>query len=240
MFYVKEGKDMSMFKRSVLSQSLIAALMYFYSVQTFSGGVSERNHESRKHISANGQTVHQLSLDDVLPSSKTTLISNTKQESKSLSEPILIRVTGYSGFETDADSKSEVKRLQALRASKLDAYRALAERVYGLSISGKTVVKDFMLQEDSFAVALNSHVRGARVVSVNEKKGVGFETVLELMLPGDFNDCLNKVNAYKNGLNCLRPLPNTSLYHDAVNQTSVSNKPGSSTGRYHGSGYFLN
>lgn len=240
MFYVKEGKDMSIFKRSVLSQSFIAVFIFLCSAQTFSGGLAERSHESRKHMPVSGQTLHQLSLDDVLPSSKTMLISHSNQNKEPLVEPILIRVTGYSGYETEADSKSEAKRLLALRASKLDAYRALAERVYGLSISGKSVVKDFMLKEDRFSVALNSHVRGARVVSVNEKKGIGFETVLELLLPGNFDDCLNKVNAFKNGLNCLRPLPNTSLYYDTDEKNSANNKSNSSTGRYHGSGYFLN
>ena len=97
-------------------------------------------------------------------------------------------------------------------------------------------MKNFTLKEDHFAVALDSHVRGARVVSVNEKKGIGFETVLELMLPGNFDDCLNKVNNFKNGLNCLRPLPNTSLLLEEEDTKNTSY----STGRYQGSGYFLN
>ena len=188
---------MSIFK-TVRHPSLFVLLMMI-SGACFSGGVSERKHEARTHISTNGVETYQLSLDEVLPGSKSIFIAPSSDKLESKLEPILIRVTGYSAFEAESDAKSESKRLLTLRASKLDAYRSLAERVYGLSISGKSMVKDFVLKEDRFAVGLDSYIRGARVVSVNEKKGVGFETVLELILPGNFNDCLNKVNNFKNG-----------------------------------------
>lgn len=238
-YYFLEGKDMSIFK-TVLRPSLFVILLMVVSGTSFSGGLSERKHEATAHISTNGAETYQLSLDDVLPSSKSIFIAPSSGQAESKLEPILIRVTGYSAFEAEADAKSESKRLLALRASKLDAYRSLAERVYGLSISAKSMVKDFVLKEDRFAIGLDSYIRGARVVSINEKEGIGFETVLELILPGSFDDCLNKVNNFKNGLNCLRPLPNTSLYLDNDEITSEKSKPRSSSGRHHGSGYFLN
>lgn len=237
--YFLEGKDMSMFK-ALLSPTLFIILLMVISGACFSGGVSDRKHESRTHISTEGVETYQLSLDEVLPSSKSIFIKPSSHQAEVKQEPILIRVTGYSAFDAEVDVKSESKRLLALRASKLDAYRSLAERVYGLSISGKSMVKDFVLKEDRFAIGLDSYIRGARVVSVNEKKGIGFETVLELMLPGNFDDCLNKVNNFKNGLNCLRPLPNTSLYIGNDGTHSSTRKSKSSTGRHHGSGYFLN
>jgi hypothetical protein len=238
-YYFLEGKDMSIFK-ALLRPSLFIIVFMVLSGACFSGGVSERKHEAKSHISTNGVETYQLSLDEVLPSSTSIIITSSSDQTESKLDPILIRVTGYSAFDAEADAKSESKRLLALRASKLDAYRSLAERVYGLSIYGKSMVKDFVLKEDRFAVALDSYIRGARVVSVNEKQGIGFETVLELMLPGNFNDCLNKVNNFKNGLNCLRPLPNTSLYLGNDDTNSSKSKSRSSTGRHHGSGYFLN
>ena len=231
---------MSIFKQTMFCHSLFGLLLFSISVCSFSGGISERKHESKSHISSKDADIYQLSLDDVLPSSKSVLMMNSSQIAEPELEPILIRVTGYSSYDNEADAKSESKRLLALRSSKLDAYRALAERVYGLSVSGKSVVKDFILKEDSFVVALDSHVRGARVVSVNEKKGLGFETVLELILPSNFNDCLNKVNNFKNGLNCLRPLPNTSLFQVEDSVSSGNSRSEYKSGRHHGSGYFLN
>ena len=230
---------MSIFTLQRLRQSLFVLLMLSLSVHGFSGGILESKNQPKKPISTKSIKLYQQSLDDVLPSSKSILVTHSSEEAVSKLEPILIRVTGYSAFENEVDAKSEPKRLLALRASKLDAYRTLAERVYGLSISGNSMVKGFVLKEDRFAVALDSHVRGARVVSVNEKKGVGFETVLELTLPGNFDDCLNKVNSFKNGFNCLRPLPNASLFleDDDINPTNNSYRY--STGRHQSSGYFL-
>jgi len=122
-------------------------------------------------------------------------------------DPLLVRVTGYGAYAHKKDSKSESKRLMALRASKLDAYRALAERVYGTGISGSSTVHDFVMKHDSFGTVVDSYIRGARVVSISEDKGTGFETVLELLLPGNFKDCLSKVNNFRYGSECLRPLP---------------------------------
>lgn len=122
-------------------------------------------------------------------------------------EPLLVRVTGYGAYAYTKDSKSESKRLMAIRASKLDAYRALAERVYGTGISGSSKVNDFVMKHDSFGTVVDSYIRGARVVSISENKGAGFETVLELLLPGNFKDCLSKVNNFRYAAECMRPLP---------------------------------
>jgi len=141
-------------------------------------------------------------------------------------EPIVIRVTGYSAYEKTEDMTSEPKRLMALRASKLDAYRALAERVYGTGISGLSTVQDFVLKHDGFGTVVDSVIRGARVVSVSEKKGAGFETVLELLLPGNFHDCLNKTNSFRYGSNCLRPMTQNNVNRAMTTNSSARTKNG--------------
>lgn len=230
---------MSRFIRSQFNFTFFILLSVGLISNDLFAGQADRKNESRSHISTQNKTYTPLSLDDVLPSSQSIFIkpgSEIKQDKDSM----LIRVTGYSAFESEQDSKSESKRLLVQRASKLDAYRALSERVYGVSIKGQSTVKDFMLNEDRFSVGFDSFVRGARVVSINEKKGIGFETVLELILPGNFEDCLNKVNNFKNGLNCLRPLPNASLFLNNSSENMAlpdSKKP--ITKSYQGSGYFL-
>jgi hypothetical protein len=145
-----------------------------------------------------------------------------KEEAMPL-DSIVVRVTGYSAYEKTEDMTSEPKRLMALRASKLDAYRALAERVYGTGISGVSTVQDFVLKHDGFGTVVDSVIRGARVVSVSEKKGAGFETVLELLLPGNFQDCLNKTNSFRYGSNCLRPMTQSNVYRADSTMTTKSN-----------------
>jgi outer membrane protein FlgP len=119
--------------------------------------------------------------------------------------PVIVRVTGYGGYDAKAKNKAN-KRLMAIRASRLDAYRNLAERVYGFSVAGASTVKDFMLESDRFATSVDSVVRGARVVSISDNPATGIETVVELELPGDFQRCLNKVNNFKYHNDCLRPM----------------------------------
>jgi len=153
--------------------------------------------------------------------------SSYEQSDKKWEEPlnpIVIRVTGYSAYEKTEDMTSEPKRLMALRASKLDAYRALAERIYGTGISGMSTVQDFVLKHDGFGTVVDSVIRGARVVSVSEKKGAGFETVLELLLPGNFQDCLNKTNSFRYGSNCLRPITPNNSYR--ANSAMTTNSKG--------------
>ncbi|KZZ51886.1 LPP20 family lipoprotein, partial [Oleiphilus sp. HI0123] len=137
-------------------------------------------------------------------------VGTMKKEEKEPIEPIVVRVTGYGAYERKEDSESESKRLMAIRASKLDAYRTLAERLYGIGISGGSQVDEFVMKSDHYAAAVDSYVRGARVVSIIENKGRGFETVLEILLPGDFHDCINKMNNIKFGIDCHRPLPMAS------------------------------
>jgi hypothetical protein len=163
-------------------------------------------------------------------------IESVEEEFEEIFEPIVVRVTGYGAFEKKEDAKSESKRLMAIRASKLDAYRALAERVYGTGIVGSSSVQDFVLKHDGFGVVVDSFVRGARVVSIVENKEAGFETVLELLVPGNFQDCLNKVNSFKGGANCFRPLPASGNHSSARGQGSKS-RPSNNAMQ---SGYFLN
>jgi len=72
------------------------------------------------------------------------------------------------------------KRLMAMRASKLDAYRALAEQVYGVRVSGTSTVAALMAQNDSFRVYVDAFIRGAKVLSVTPMPDGNYETVLEL------------------------------------------------------------
>lgn len=124
--------------------------------------------------------------------------------------PTIIRVTGY-GLYDDKAKNSASKRLLAIRASRLDAYRNLAERVYGYSVTGTSSVKDFSLASDQFATSVDSVVRGARVVSISDNPKTGIETVVELELPGGFQSCLNKLNNFKHRLDCLRPITTAGL-----------------------------
>ena len=65
--------------------------------------------------------------------------------------PMTLRVVGYGATEVASKSKSDAqRRLLAIRAARMDAYRAMAERVYGMSVQGSTTVRDMVVQNDRF------------------------------------------------------------------------------------------
>lgn len=135
-------------------------------------------------------------------------------------DPIVIRVTGFGTYADAKDKGSERKRLMAMRASKLDAYRSLAERVYGTVLFGSSTVNDFVLENDQFRAVVDSYIRGAKVITMNELSGGSFETVLELVLEPQFRHCLTYSNHYKASGNCSLPIP---LGNDRSGDMNASN-----------------
>jgi hypothetical protein len=135
---------------------------------------------------------------------------NTASTMPAYQPPIIVRVTGYGAYDSNKDRLSEKKRLMAMRASKLDAYRALAERVYGTTITGNSTVRDFVLKEDGFRTMVDSVIRGAKVISVVDNNKGSFETLLELKLPPNFKDCITDVNRFRYNDDCRMPFPQTN------------------------------
>ena len=58
----------------------------------------------------------------------------------------------------------EDKRVRAILASKIDAYRELAEQVYGMRVSGRAELADQRLGIESTSGAVDGVIRGAEVV----------------------------------------------------------------------------
>lgn len=99
--------------------------------------------------------------------------------------PMVITVAGYGAVDTTIINKAQ-QRLMALRASEVDAYRSMAERVRGVQISGNTKVEDFITRYDHLNAALESVIRQAKIVSQNVLEDGVCETILSLELNQDF------------------------------------------------------
>lgn len=101
-------------------------------------------------------------------------------------EKIKITGVGYGAESTYDGFTQGQKRLMAIRASKLDAYRALAEQIYGIKIDSNTSVATLTAQSDSFRARVNAVVKGARVVSITPMADNNYETVLEVFVDRRF------------------------------------------------------
>lgn len=98
--------------------------------------------------------------------------------------PVRLTAIGY-GAASSADGHTPgQRRLLAMRASKLDAYRSLAEQVYGIRLTSNTTISSLMSQNDGFRAYIDAYLRGARIVSVTPLADGNYETTIEI----DFDD----------------------------------------------------
>lgn len=92
----------------------------------------------------------------------------------------VVSVAGYGAPPQIEGLSGAQRRLMSMRASKLDAYRALAETVQGFRLAGNSTVAALAVQNDSFRIYVDAYLRGARVVSMNSLPEGAYETILEL------------------------------------------------------------
>jgi outer membrane protein FlgP len=102
----------------------------------------------------------------------------------------IIKVTavGYGATSAFEGYTKGQQRLMAIRAAKLDGYRAIAEQIHGVRINGNTTVSAMMAKNDNFRVYIDAFIRGARVVSVTPMSEGNYETVMEIELNENFFD----------------------------------------------------
>jgi hypothetical protein len=91
-----------------------------------------------------------------------------------------ITATGYAVISVQQHKNAAQQRLMAIRASKLDAYRNLAEQVYGQQLDSNATVADMMLSNDTFRVRVEGIIYGARLVSITPVGEDTYETTLSL------------------------------------------------------------
>jgi len=88
--------------------------------------------------------------------------------------------TGYAVISVQNHKNPAQQRLLAIRASKLDAYRALTEQVYGQQLDASTTVADMTVMSDTFRAKVEGVIYGAVVVSITPVGEDTYETTLSL------------------------------------------------------------
>lgn len=104
------------------------------------------------------------------------------------SAPGIVRVSavGYGSTSAITGLTPGQKKLLGMRASKMDAYRSMAEQVAGVRVTGNTTIADMMAKNDGLRIAVDAYVRGARVVTVTPMSDGNYETILEVELDNQF------------------------------------------------------
>ena len=88
--------------------------------------------------------------------------------------------TGYAVISVQNHRNPAQQRLLAIRASKLDAYRALTEQVYGQQLDASTTVADMTVMSDTFRTKVEGVIYGAVLVSITPVGDDTYETTLSL------------------------------------------------------------
>jgi hypothetical protein len=91
-----------------------------------------------------------------------------------------LTATGYAVISVQNSKTPAQQRLMAIRAAKLDAYRSLAEQVYGLRLDATATVADMVVQNDTFRSKVEGVIYGATLVSITPSGDDTYETTLTL------------------------------------------------------------
>ena len=100
---------------------------------------------------------------------------------------------GYAVINAQPGSTPEEKRLMAIKASKLEAYKSLAEQIYGQYLESRGTLNNLTLGEEQLVSRVEGLIVGARVVSIKPISTDSYETTLEIGW-ANVNDLLGASN----------------------------------------------
>lgn len=145
--------------------------------------------------------------EDLISSEPEAFFQPVEQEIDPIA-PMVLRVVGYGAMIKGKSLTPAQSRLMAIRASKLDAYRSMVERVYGTALQGSTTVRDLAVQNDRFRTYVDTYIHGARVISSDIMSDGTVETILEMVIDQGFRNCLQTLDSQRYNIDCRAPLGN--------------------------------
>lgn len=98
----------------------------------------------------------------------------------------VIRSVGLGAEPMKDQFSPEQSQLLAIKASKMDAYRSLVEKVYGVKISSGVTVRSLSIENDTFKGKVEGLIQMAEVVEVRPIGGGSYETIMEVKLTPEF------------------------------------------------------
>lgn len=89
-------------------------------------------------------------------------------------------VVGYASVTAQPSTDAAERRLMAARASRLDAYRSMAELVFGVHFGSESAADDSRLRNDNTRTRVSGHLRGVEIVSIEPLGNDTYQTTLRL------------------------------------------------------------
>lgn len=87
---------------------------------------------------------------------------------------------GFASITAQPGADPAQRRLQAARAAKLDAYRSLAEQLYGVRFTSDSVVVDSRVREDHIRTRIEGVIAGAEIVALEPLGNDTYQATVKL------------------------------------------------------------
>ncbi|MBM4212704.1 MAG: hypothetical protein FJ179_03190 [Gammaproteobacteria bacterium] len=87
---------------------------------------------------------------------------------------------GFASITAQSGGDAALRRLQAARAAKLDAYRNLAEQLHGFEFAGESLIEDGRVREDRVRARLSGMIHGAEVVALETLGNDSYQATVRL------------------------------------------------------------
>jgi len=137
----------------------------------------------------------------------------------------ILTAIGYGTSDIFKNYSPAQQRLLGMRASKMDAYRNLAEQIYGVKIQGHSTISAMIVRNDSYRTYVDAFLKGAQVKSITAIDADTYETVLEITLTPKFFTCLSGTAAIHS--QCLNGVNSGRYYSE-----NLSTKPATTLAAY--------
>ena len=108
-----------------------------------------------------------------------------------------------------------LKKIKAKRAAEVDAYRRLAERIMGVSISSDSTVHDLALKSDKVVAAVATALKNAETTGIKYKPDLSCEVTMRIKEGDVIRTVIRSVNGVQQGL------PQDSIDSKSFTETGV-------------------